>query len=501
MPGKILGIDVTSDSVTAVQVEGGLRGFSITDWSRVVMEETGGLDSALRALSEQMDLTADTCISAISGEQISYRNLQMPFKDKKKISQTIAFTIETMLPFPIRDVLIDFAVVDQSDQSEILAATVRRGYVSEYLASLQSHGIDPDLVDASGVPTGLWLLNQPDIPDDGLLLQMGRKHTIMVLYVNKRVSLVRLLHFGDGIESAVEGEAPVNDQRQSAAPENLKRVFRELCTDVHSTLHGFQSQTKRTVRPEKAFITGEGSLHSQTEGLLEEFLEIPAERVNVARDARVHLEEEVAQLWEPGLMDSALALALRDSKKGPGFNFRTGEFEVRKKSLRLWGEIRKVAVFLIVIVCLAGAYFGVDYYLLNKRYRMLDEKIAEIYRQTFPDAGRIVNPIDQMKVKINEIKQSELSIPGIRGDQKVIDLLRDISLKIPASLDVTVTSMIVDPESVKMKGETDTFNTVDILKRNLEPSDYFSEVTISSANLDRSGKRVQFEMKMLRKGQ
>ena len=34
-----------------------------------------------------------------------------------------------------------------------------------------------------------------------------------------------------------------------------------------------------------------------------------------------------------------------------------------------------------------------------------------------------------------------------------------------------------------------------------EPSDYFSQVTISSANLDRSGKRVQFEMKMLRKGQ
>jgi general secretion pathway protein L len=52
-----------------------------------------------------------------------------------------------------------------------------------------------------------------------------------------------------------------------------------------------------------------------------------------------------------------------------------------------------------------------------------------------------------------------------------------------------------------MKGETDTFNTVDILKRNLEPSDFFSEVTISSANLDRSGKRVQFEIKMVRKGQ
>jgi general secretion pathway protein L len=499
MPGKILGIDITSDSVSAVQVEGGLRGYSVTDWSRVVIEETGGLDSALKSLSEQMDLTADTCISAISGEQISYRNLQMPFKDRKKIGQTLAFSIETMLPFPIQDVVVDFAVVDQSDQSEILAAAVRRAYVSEYLALLQSHGIDPDLVDVSGVPTGLWLLNQLDIPDDGLLLQMGCKYTIMVLYLNRRISLVRLLHSGDGVESVAQGGMAKADHPPGRSPEHLKAALKVVCGDVQNTLHGFMSQNKKTVRPEKIFITGAGSLDPLTESLLEEFLEIPAERVNVARDARVHIEEEAAQLWEPGLMDSALALSLRDSKKDLGFNFRAGEFELRKKNMRLWEEIRKVAVYLIVIVCLVGAYFGADYYLLKKQYRILEEQITDIYRSTFPDAKRIQDPVNQMKVKIREMRESALSFPGMGGNQKVIDLLRDISLRIPETLDVTVTSMIVDPEAVKIKGETDTFNTVDTVKRNLEPSAYFREVTISSANLDRSGKRVQFEVKLQRK--
>jgi len=498
MPGKILGIDITSDSVSAVQVEGGLRGYSIRDWSRVVIEETGGLDSALTTLSEQMDLTADTCISAITGEQVSYRNLQMPFKDRKKISQTLAFSIETMLPFPIQDVLVDFAVVDQSDQSEILAATVRRAYISEYLALLQSHGIDPDLVDVSGVPTGLWLLNQPDIPDDGLLLQMGRTHTIMVLYLTRRISLVRLLHSGNGAELVDQGAVPKADHPQGRAPEQLKTALEAVCKDVHNTLHGFMSQYKKMVRPERVFITGGGSLDPGTESLLEEFLEIPAERVNVARDARVHLEEEVAQLWEPGLMDSALALSLRDGKKGQGFNFRAGEFAVKKKNIRLWKEIRKVAVYLIVIACLTGAYFGLDYYLLRKQYRILEKQITDIYRSTFPEAKRIQDPVNQMKVKIREMSSAALSLPGMGGDQKVIDLLRDISLRIPETLDVTVMSMIVDPETVRIKGETDTFNTVDTVKRNLEPSTYFREVTISSANLDRSGKRVQFEMKLQR---
>ncbi|MBE9573538.1 MAG: PilN domain-containing protein [Proteobacteria bacterium] len=110
-----------------------------------------------------------------------------------------------------------------------------------------------------------------------------------------------------------------------------------------------------------------------------------------------------------------------------------------------------------------------------------------------------MDPVQQMKVKITELKSSAFSLPGMRGDQRVIDLLRDISLKIPRSLDVTVSTMVVDPETVKIKGETDTFNTVDIVKRRLEPSEYFGEVTISSANLDRSGKRVQFEIKLQRK--
>jgi len=77
-------------------------------------------------------------------------------------------------------------------------------------------------------------------------------------------------------------------------------------------------------------------------------------------------------------------------------------------------------------------------------------------------------------------------------------LLRDISLKVPESLDVKVMSMVVDPEAVKIKGETDTFNAVDIIKKELEPSEYFSTVTISSANLNRSRKRVQFEIKLKR---
>jgi YbbR domain-containing protein len=59
--------------------------------------------------------------------------------------------------------------------------------------------------------------------------------------------------------------------------------------------------------------------------------------------------------------------------------------------------------------------------------------------------------------------------------------------------------MVVDPETVQVSGATANFHTVDSLKGQLEPSAYFTTVTITSANLDRKGNRVEFDLKLQRR--
>ena len=153
---------------------------------------------------------------------------------------------------------------------------------------------------------------------------------------------------------------------------------------------------------------------------------------------------------------------------------------------------------MILILAFLSADLGAEYYFVKKKNRMLDQDIMEVFKQTFPGIQRVVDPVQQMKVEINEIKTSAVSIPGMGADQKILDLLKDISERIPNSSEVLLNSMVVDPETVRISGETDTFNTVDSIKSELEPSPYYSQVTIASANLDRSGKRVQFEIKLQR---
>jgi type II secretory pathway component PulL len=498
MPEEIIGLDISSDCVAAVQVTRGLKGHHVTACNHVMIEEAGGMDETLKSLFEPLDLQGVSCTASIPVDHVSYRNLKMPFRDERKIRQTLVFELETMVPVPVEDLIVDFKMVDRSDNSEILAASVKRADISEYLAHLQSNGVDPGVIDIGCIPTLNWLVNQEGTPDNGLFLDVGHSKNTMFLYINKRLALIRTFPSdGSTIQRVLPNETGSSHTSTEAAKE-IESSLKSLCAYVQNTLHAFAWQTAKTVRPEKVFIRGRGRLYPDIENALGRLLDLPVERIQVTGDPRIHMEADIARAWNPALMDNALALAVGEAKQRLGFNFRRDEFQVKKAYFGRMKEFRKVAAVLAVILFLVGVDLGIEYFSLKKQYKTLDQQIMAMFRQTFPDVKRIVDPVQQMRVKINEIKKTALSLPGIGTNTQVLDLLKDVSSRVPESADIHVARLVVDPDAVLVSGETDTFNTVDTIKKGLEPSSYFYDVTITSANLDRSGNRVQFEMKLKR---
>jgi general secretion pathway protein L len=139
---------------------------------------------------------------------------------------------------------------------------------------------------------------------------------------------------------------------------------------------------------------------------------------------------------------------------------------------------------------------GVEYQNLKKRNAGLDSSITGIFTQTFPDITNIVDPLHQMKTKISELQNAAGAAPGMNMGQTVLEILNDISERVPKDLTVQVDRMVVDQEGIQLRGTTDTFNTVDSIKKGLESSQIYRDVVIASANLDQSGKGVRFEIKM-----
>ena len=75
-------------------------------------------------------------------------------------------------------------------------------------------------------------------------------------------------------------------------------------------------------------------------------------------------------------------------------------------------------------------------------------------------------------------------------------MLLQISQSIPDNIEVLLNRLTIGADEVTISGETTDFNTVDDIKSRLEKSELFKQITIASANMDKSGKKVLFKLKI-----
>lgn len=508
MPDNILGLDIGDSSLKAVQVTAGLRGYQVSACARVEVSDDEGLEDALGRVLQEMASDGGVCISSLQADRLSFRNLSMPFKDKKKIGQTIGYELEPLLPFSVETLTTDYVVSEYAEESRVLAASVRQEAFEQYLASLAVHHIDPDVVDVSGVPMATQLAKQEDRPPDALFVDMGSRATSVLLFIDRTLALVRSFHFGGHTVTEhiaqlrkvnhEEAESLKCGEEANGFTEVVRPLVQAFCQEVGNTLHAFRCEVMEEANPKKVFLTGGGALYPGMAPMLQEFLELPVELVDLVEQTGLEMDEGTSEGWNPLLMNSALGLALRNVKGKDSFNFRTGRSRKQKRYDQFKDEIKRIGIYVAVILLVLIADVSADYFVLQRNHDQLQGQITAIFKKTFPEVERIVDPAQQMKVKIREAKES-LAFPAESFVQRaVVDVLRDMILRIPKTADVDVSSLIIDTERVRLKGETDSFNTVDTVKKGLEESAYFKDVAIGSAQLDRSGNRVRFELIMER---
>jgi len=501
MPRTIIGLDISEDAVAAVQVKSLMQGYQIINCTAVPITSAGGIKLALRSVCEEIDSKGSACNSIIEDGHVSFRNLSMPFTDLKKIRQTLGFELETMMASSVDKYLTDFIDVDRSgSQTDIIAASVNRNYIADHLANFESLGAEPETLDVRNLPLANQLLMQENCPENGMLLCLSSKKCSIILFLDKKIVLIRHLPFSSKDLSTVAAQALKRELEKSSLdfPAYGAELLK-LCKSISLTLHGFLVETGRNIKPEKVFITGPGCLVPETAEIIGKGLALPVSLINLQEAAEnIQLSQHLARIYNPAVMDNALALALRESKRIKGFNFRREEFQVKTQLVKLKKELIQAGIYLTIIFLLLAVNLGVDYRDLKKRNAKLDSQIEEIFTRAFPDITNIVDPMHQMKTMVSELKNASGDAPGMNVARTVLEILNDISERVPKDLDVQVDRMVVDQEGIQIRGTTDTFNTVDSIKKGLESSEMYRDVVIASANLDQSGKGVRFEIKMNR---
>jgi general secretion pathway protein L len=481
MSRKVLGLDIRSGSVCAVLVKSSLRESRIAACMSVptpetVPDDSSALRAALETVAGKMDLDGADCAVAMPAVLFSSRNLRVPFPNAKKIRMVLPFEMEPSLPYQADDLAIDFSMLpDGSSQSEteVLAVAVEKSRLSAVVDALTGIAIDPERVTLSGLSTAVWV-GRTAAPEEALLcLDISRTFGALFIIAANHVRLVRSFPLPADLPG-----------RERAVQHHIRTTRAAL-----GEMEGMPGEAGEIV------ATGEGLEGMDLEKLAGS-LKATLRPADLREALGVQCDEEASSAWDAARMDGALAVALAEIEGVECLNFHRSQFPGRKIVARHREPLIKTGALAAAVLLLMFASVLIQSGLQQRRLAELDRQIAAVFSETFPEVKKPADPYQQMQIGLQELRKSA-ALPGeALPAARSIDILKSISDRIPEGITVVFERMVLGPESILISGTTAAFNSVDEIKGHLEGIADFKKVTISSANTDRSGKEVNFQLKV-----
>jgi len=508
MAKYILGLDIGKSSVKAVLLEAGLRGgMRIAAWEKVDVAGTAGLREALRRLQEIPIFAVPSCHTSIAARAFSFRNVKLPFKDRKKICQTLPFELEGQIPHPVEDVLIDFTVLGQGQGSELFAAVIPKAEVEERVALLSDYGFDAETIDVDTVAVAARLMTAVPAESLILLLDVGAAETTGVFFKGGTILQVRSFPFGgDTVTHALSGalgisfsdaEARKRRGETAVAEEEITEACGKFFASLKNTIGSLRMAGLIVEEPDAVWLTGGGSLYRKLAEDLSRAFAVPVERVNVTQLAGIKPVGGDDAGWDSMIMNGALALALRPVSKGPAFNFRQGNGRRKPLSIKLdlGIDLRWAAAAAAVVLLLAGADVTLSYYADRTRLDRLKAESAALLQANFPDVARVVDPAQQFRTRIAEAKRLAAATKGVPPGDAVLVVMKDLSEQTPATAELLLTALVLDGDRIDIRGEAATAEAAEAIKKALEATGRYADVAVRPIGAGQAG-RVEFELKI-----
>lgn len=496
MSQSILGLDIGRSRIKAVRLETTFKGFEAVafaehelppeppappppdpgeegDEAAEPREDKGfawieRVKAGVWALLDEHELTADVVITALPGDRVTTRVIELPFKRTREIDMVLGPELEELLPMDIDEVVFDYQVLSESESgSKILVAVADKRFFKAFLTGLQEIGVDPRMVTVTGMAKAN-LISTMAIVEDGPLMvcDIGHASTAVTVVRNGRPAMWRSSARGhQHVQQALAGVDPADQQGISDA---IGRAIGPALRDIKHTFLAAQGLLGEDVSA--VYLCGGGAQLGGLDQFLQQKLDVDV----------VRLEPSAApfnQLPEAAKVDSvvceALGLALRGLPGQPdGVDFRTGEFAYKGEYQYLRGRVAKLAIAVAaLIVSLGGLAYSEHYALQVEEVRLM----SQLKARTKVILGKELTDFDQAVMMVSRGKK-EGKDPIPRRDAYA--LLHELSIKVGDDLAVDLDRFEVDldRERAEVRGRTGSATEVQTIVQRINSIDCFKSV-------------------------
>jgi len=455
MTKRLIGIDIDRKTLRLAVLARDQGTLSVVLVLEILHEEATDQLPRLRDFLNGDFHFADRLAACLPSSAALVRRLTFPFCDRRKIAAALSFELAGQLPVALDDyTTVMQPPVRKGEGNRTNATAVKTTLLAETIAPFDAQGIPLHILDLAPYA---YVAGLKDFLADGILVCAMEQEICLALIRSGEVIDYLQLPLGVSI--------PVAD---------LARVIHRQATVLG-----------RAQQP--------GGMPLQLMGPLATPELVAA--LNMLREQVELLAIDIngQTIAAPFLPAVALALRAADTGKEQAFNLRQGVFALKGE----WAGLRKT---LIMAACLAGltlitvgASMGLRYYDKQHQVTLLEQQMAALYRESFPNATKAVDVPLQMKSAIRQL-QEEAGIISL-DQPSSLQVLRTLS-ELPKSLSVDMDEVTMERNEVRVSGQTSTFEEVNSMAETLRRSPYFEKVEVSESKMGLDGKQVSYRLRM-----
>lgn len=493
---NVLGLDLGSHSVKAVELQQGLRAFQAVNVKSVDRESELPLADLVQRFVQVHKLSTDHVITAVRGDRVSVRRLSFPFSERRKLAQAVPFEIEDALPFDLEDVVLDWEpLTSERHRGDVIAAIAPRAAVSELIHCLHEAGCDPRTVEAEGlVLANLRALF--DLPGNRLLVDIGHSKTTFCALSDEGPVAARSFQ----VAGAALTEAIAQDRALSmeqAEREKLEHgvfdpVLGRILPKASAVIEQIAGEMVRFAASIDGVLSGGISDVTLVGGTaqLDRIEELLSERTgfSVERLGLPRPEQGAALVagGSPVLFAPAIALALRGTSHAvTDMNFRQDEFARRLDLARYRREFAPTLVLAGIVLALALVSFTANRLLESRGAGDVEGQVAALYQQAMPGQPVPDDPVRALREAVREA-QSRAEFLGVYGGNlSALDLLQEISARVSPDLDLVFEELSIDGQTILIRVVAKSFEAADRLGTELSSFGPFAQTRIGAIETDR----------------
>ncbi len=470
---KSVGIDVQPDSLRIAVAA--MQGDRIKVLNLIEKEFPGRSEeepvtataSILREAFDENGLTGDACAISLPAATGISRLLTMPISDPAKIRQTLKFQIEPQIPYPIDGVIADYVPIQRTNAgAHILAVAVTKDVIAERLRLLKAAEVDAQIITLDAIALADFYMNPFDFSPD-------------------KITALLLINHNSSFLGFFEGERLVGFRNLDGISVSDTDTAKRLVKEIQRSLLGFRTAPDTDSEIGTLCVAGEDA-ESIQKILQQSFPDFPVRTVAFNEGLLADIPPVYAGRGEEWRLAIALARAGLGEAANP-LNFMREEFIPVSPLSRLKQSL-VFSLILVAVVFIAWMLsVAAEIRHRSRELETLNKKMVEIFADTMPgitspESARQKFAREQEKFNTLRNYSSEYVSP--------LDVLAAVTSGVPAKKSLTMNDLTISDHTLRMAGEAESFDDINMFKERLENSPLLSEVTIDSATkAERSDKR------------